>query len=577
MIGIYWECEDAAEIDGLLDVLDTMRGLDENGNNVDTAQVSGIIHTASLTGAEVAEFNARYPYITIRADHVTSYLRYYNYNTATEEYDTLMDTITCIDGVPERAYGGTAPTRPETPANKFTFNGWSKSQNATTPDSDAESNVVADRNIYAAYIVTGQVYTVRFIVDGSVKQTVNNVPYGGSATYTGAEPTSSNPDYKFNGWLPTGQNITGNTDCIAQWLDMSSVVIKYLKNTLTEIDNDLITALPEGSLARRSALTSVKTMATDVKNNALNASTNVEYIEFKSTSPVTIGPGAFNNLMKLKSVVVRSTTMSTLQHVNAFSGTPIARLDGAIYVPSNLVDTYKADNNWKNFFIASIDDYPLNNYDTITDDLDTIKSYLDAGTISDHYSIKDTKTVNLDENTKVRLQIASLGGDELSSGGNAPVTFVFRDILRNENMNTAPSTDTGWVSMPIYTTIQSEILPKIEALFGSGRVKEVVKTYTDYSTGSKVVKSSNEKLWLLSEHEMYNNIAYENTGVVYNKLFDSNSSRRKYLNGSAENWWLRSASSRSNFRYVNDSGNNSSANAGSSCGLVLGFCLGANE
>lgn len=578
LIGIHWECQDATEIDGILDILDTMRGLDENGNNVGTAQVSGTIHTSTLTGAEIAEFNSRYPYITVVADHVTSYLRYYNYNSSTGEYDTLMDTVTCVDGVPERAYGGSAPTRPTTPANIFTFNGWSKSQNATTPDSDAESNVIADRNIYASYAITGQVYTVRFIADGTVKQTVNNVPYGGSATYTGAEPTSSNPDYKFNGWLPTGKNITGNTDCIAQWLDMSSVVVKYLKNTLTELDNDLITDLPEYALAHRSALTSVKTNATSVVKNAFDGSPNVDYIEFKSESPVTIGTNSFNILGKLESVILRSTTMSTLADVSAFNSTAIARGEGAIYVPSNLVSTYKADNKWKNFWIASIDDYPLDNYDTITDSLDTIKSYLDAGTMADHYSIKDTKTISLDEDTKVTLQIAKFGGDELSDGtGNAPVTVVFKDILRNEKMNTTSATGTGWISMPLYTTIQSEILPKIEALFGAGRVKEVVKTYTDYSTGSKVVKSSNEKLWLLSEHEVFNNTFYEDAGVIYNELFNSSIDRIKYLNGAAGYWWLRSAYSTTGFRCVNNNGGNGSNGASGSNGLVLGFCLGANS
>ena len=36
LVGIYWECQDATEIDGLLDILDTMRGLDENGHPADT-------------------------------------------------------------------------------------------------------------------------------------------------------------------------------------------------------------------------------------------------------------------------------------------------------------------------------------------------------------------------------------------------------------------------------------------------------------------------------------------------------------------------------------------------------------
>lgn len=51
-------------------------------------------------------------------------------------------------------------------------------------------------------------------------QTVQNVPYGGSATYTGNTPVSSEgsaEDYPFEGWQPTGKNITGDTSCYAQF------------------------------------------------------------------------------------------------------------------------------------------------------------------------------------------------------------------------------------------------------------------------------------------------------------------------------------------------------------------------
>ena len=65
----------------LFNKLDNMRGLDETGGNVETAQVSGEIHTGSLTGAEIAEFNARYPYVRVTADHTSSLLKYYNGNT----------------------------------------------------------------------------------------------------------------------------------------------------------------------------------------------------------------------------------------------------------------------------------------------------------------------------------------------------------------------------------------------------------------------------------------------------------------------------------------------------------------
>ena len=57
VIGFYWEAVDSNEIDEMIALFDSMRGLDEYGNNVETAQISGTIHTDSLTGAQIASYN----------------------------------------------------------------------------------------------------------------------------------------------------------------------------------------------------------------------------------------------------------------------------------------------------------------------------------------------------------------------------------------------------------------------------------------------------------------------------------------------------------------------------------------
>lgn len=88
-------------------------------------------------------------------------------------------------------------------------------------DANALKAVAADRTVYAAFTATTRTYTVYFQANGSTLQTVQNVPYGGSATYTGSTPTKSgvdNPDdYPFLGWSPAPTNITGNTTCVAQF------------------------------------------------------------------------------------------------------------------------------------------------------------------------------------------------------------------------------------------------------------------------------------------------------------------------------------------------------------------------
>lgn len=220
--GLYLELQDATAIDSFLDLLDTMRGVSREKNSsgewmyhdYDTAQVSGTIHTSSLTGADIADFNSRYPYITVTADHVTSYLTYASYDGT-----TTYKVVTCLDGVPQESAPAN-PTRPATAANTFTFVGWSKNMNATTADADAQTGVIADRTIYAAYTAQARTYTVRFYNGSTLLETDTGIPYGGSTTYDGTTPVSPDgAEYPFQGWSPAPTNIQGDTSCYAQFRD----------------------------------------------------------------------------------------------------------------------------------------------------------------------------------------------------------------------------------------------------------------------------------------------------------------------------------------------------------------------
>lgn len=214
LIGIDWEAGDADTLMGIVSLLDTMRGLDENGNNTDMAQVSGTIHVGTVTGAQVAEIQGKYPDLKVAFEHITSNLYFYNYDGT-----TLLYTQAIVDGA-DGAYSGSTPSRPSTPQYTYTHAGWSKNVGGAA-DSEALKAVTADRKVYAAFTATVQKYTVRFYNGSTLLQTVTNVPYGGSATYTGTTPVKTGVDdpelYEFTRWEPTGRNITGNTSCYAQY------------------------------------------------------------------------------------------------------------------------------------------------------------------------------------------------------------------------------------------------------------------------------------------------------------------------------------------------------------------------
>lgn len=74
-----------------------------------------------------------------------------------------------------------------------------------------------------------------------------------------------------------------------------------------------------------------------------------------------IGAGAFYKCTSLITLILRiSDKVCKLSNTNVFTSTPIESGTGYIYVPSTLVDSYKAATNWSVFAdqIRAIEDYP---------------------------------------------------------------------------------------------------------------------------------------------------------------------------------------------------------------------------
>lgn len=215
-----------AQLTAFMDKLDTFRGIDDAGGTTDTAQVAGTCHITNVTGAEMATFKSRYPYINVTYDHLSAFVKYYS-----DDGETLLYTETVVDGA-NAVYTGTA-TKTSTAQYNYVFDGW-----AATPGgalwNNAKVNVTADRNLYAHFQANLRYYTVYFYNGSTLLQTVPNVPYGGSASYTAGSTssiTNSSGD-PFTGWNPLPSNITGNTSCYAQFVPMYNCVFKNGDTTL---------------------------------------------------------------------------------------------------------------------------------------------------------------------------------------------------------------------------------------------------------------------------------------------------------------------------------------------------------
>ena len=258
LIGFTWEADLASEISGMLDTLDSMRGLDQNGSNVATAQVYGTIHVPTVTGSVVASANRRYPDITIAYDHITAVIYYYS-----DDGLSFLGSETITDGA--NAQLSLTHTKEPTSEYTYSFAGWAAQAGAQEADPDILVNVRADKNVYEVYAATPRTYTVRFWNGSTLLKTFTNVPYGTSVTYdveTEGTPvwtgSGSAEDYRFTGFSPDGSNIAGTTDCYAQFEYVAQQYKAFLEGTLAKYsDRTGLATITENAFLNLTALTEV--------------------------------------------------------------------------------------------------------------------------------------------------------------------------------------------------------------------------------------------------------------------------------------------------------------------------------
>lgn len=344
LIGIDKTFTSASEILAFMDKLDTFRGLDENGNNLDKAVVSGVFHINSVTSDELGEMNRRYPNITIDYKSFTVFIRFYN-------GETLLSEQALAEG--ETISVPTAPTKDSTPQYNYTFKGWSiDGENVVEIGVAGKESV----NYQALFDAELRSYTVRFLNGTTVLQTVS-VPYGGNANYTGNEPTKEG-DWAFIGFVPNGTNITEDTDCVAQFRDTALISRKLVERTLSGVyANDSVT---------------------EIGTCAFYGCNNLTTLDF--TAVTNIGDRAFNMCTNFATLILRNTNqIVTLQAAQAFASTALALNRGYIYVPRAFLSDddetmdYRRATNWtpRAPIFRALEDYTVDG--TTTGELDPTK------------------------------------------------------------------------------------------------------------------------------------------------------------------------------------------------------------
>ena len=123
--------------------------------------------------------------------------------------------------------------------------------------------------------------------------------------------------------------------------------------------NNTVTLIGVYGLAGCTKLTSVVLPAVHTTDgNSINGCSALTKADFSNLK--TIRYSTFYSNKKLVTLIIRTQAVAKLDATSAFKDTRIAAGTGYVYVPSALVDSYKAATNWSTYAnqIRAIEDYP---------------------------------------------------------------------------------------------------------------------------------------------------------------------------------------------------------------------------
>jgi hypothetical protein len=139
------------------------------------------------------------------------------------------------------------------------------------------------------------------------------------------------------------------------------------------------------------------------------------------------------------------------------------------------------------------------------------------------------------------IAIIGKGHDDYADGsGKAPLTFQLHDCYADRNMMNGGNTNSGgWTSCEMRSTHLPAILALMPTEVQNG-IQEVNKL-TSEGSRSTTISTTADKLFLLSEIEIFGNITYSASGEgTQYAYYKAGNSKVKNYNGSANYWWQRS-------------------------------------
>ena len=195
--------------------------------------------------------------------------------------------------------------------------------------------------------------------------------------------------------------------------------------------------------------------------------------------------------------------------------------------------------------------------------------------VPDAWLVGDQKAMTIN-GTDYAIDIIGKNHDDYADGsGKAPLTFQMHDCYNELHpMNETNNNSGGWTSC----VMRSTYLPAILALMPSDvqtGLKEVVKKTGEGNQSGNIV-NTNDKLFLLSEKEVFGTAGYSASGEGNQyEYYAAGNSRIKKYNNSPDYWWLRSPVIvySSDFCFVKEDGTLNNRGASLYYSFSFAFCF----
>ncbi len=195
--------------------------------------------------------------------------------------------------------------------------------------------------------------------------------------------------------------------------------------------------------------------------------------------------------------------------------------------------------------------------------------------VPDTWAVGNQKVMTI-FGTDFVIDIIGKGHDDYSDdSGKAPLTFQMHDCYEYSfAMNRSNPNTPGWASCAMRSTSLPTLLSWMPTEVQNG-IREVNKL-TSAGSQSATINTTVDKLFLLSEIEIFGSVSYSKSGEgTQYAYYKAGNSKIKYQNGRAIQWWGRSLNSSDSTRFcgVRSIGSADSFSQNDKIGVAFGFCF----